>query len=67
LTGFGPFQAPPQERLDNFFFRANGGGGIIKETETRDPKIGRRGGEGGGFRASEGLSGPPGGLSDMAA
>jgi hypothetical protein len=45
LTSFGPFQGPP---LKNFLFRANGGGGLTRETETtRVPnRLGRRGGGG---------------------
>jgi hypothetical protein len=52
MAGFGPFQAPPQggpENLSKVPCRASGGGGLSRETETRDPKLGRRGG-GGGLR-----------------
>jgi hypothetical protein len=61
LTGSGPYQAPPQGGLEIMFSRASGGGGPTRERETRDrPEL--SGEEGGAIEASEGLSGPPGGL-----
>jgi hypothetical protein len=46
---------------EHFFQGKRGGGGLSRETETRDPRLGRREG-GGGLEASERLSTPPGGL-----
>jgi hypothetical protein len=63
MTGFGPFQAPPQGGAWDFFSRASGRGGVLagkQRPETPDKAGG--GGVGGRLEASEGFSSPPGGL-----
>jgi hypothetical protein len=49
---------PRREGLRLFFLGQAGGGVLTRETETRDPNLGRGGG--GGLEASEGPTGPPG-------
>jgi hypothetical protein len=56
------FKSPRKVGLEIILHGKRGGGWLSKETETRDPKLGRRGGGAVGLEASEGLSGAPGGL-----
>jgi hypothetical protein len=73
MTGFGPSQAPPQGQAGEGVLAGNAGegeagegqgrraegGGLSRETETRDPRLGRRGG-GGGLRPLRACQALPG-------
>jgi hypothetical protein len=64
MTGCVASSPPARRGGFRIFFRvsARGGGVLAGTPETGEPGLGKRGGRGGGLEASEGLTGPPGGL-----